>query len=201
MRPGRQLRKPLRFSQKSEQEGVAKTRFVHTLVDMAHQRIVGVIGSRVKDKDNNNLLGKLVHRYMVNDKNINQIIWLSGGASTGADYWVRKYCSDYRLQYLEAPAFWSQLYRYKDGGDFDKTAGLRRNSTIATVCTELWAFWDQVSRGTMDTVSKVRNLGKPIRMIDVSRIHPVDNMVLPKKPPSSWELRSTALPLQTHPPG
>lgn len=43
---------------------------------------------------------------------------------------------------------------------FGKSAGMMRNSTIATVATEVYAFWDGNSPGTLDIIKKSDKLGK-----------------------------------------
>jgi len=48
-------------------------------------------------------------------------------------------------------------------------AGLVRNSDIVARADIVVAFWDGASRGTMDTVGKAREAGKPVWVIDATR--------------------------------
>jgi len=60
---------------------------------------------------------------------------------------------------------WAQARGYKaciyhpDWKKHGRSAGFKRNSTIVENCDVLIAFWDGLSRGTLDTLRKAR--GKP----------------------------------------
>ena len=45
-------------------------------------------------------------------------------------------------------------------------AGLLRNTDIVECCDGLVAFWDSVSRGTQDVVSKARKAGKLLKVVE-----------------------------------
>ena len=47
-------------------------------------------------------------------------------------------------------------------GRFDRSAGMRRNARIVEASDRVVAFWDGVSRGTMNTVEIAREAGKPV---------------------------------------
>lgn len=48
---------------------------------------------------------------------------------------------------------------------YGKAAGPMRNTKIVEECDELIAFWDGVSRGTLDSITKARALGKKVHII------------------------------------
>lgn len=51
-----------------------------------------------------------------------------------------------------------------DWKTYGKAAGPIRNTELAKACDRLIAWWDGHSRGTLDTVSKARRLGKHVRV-------------------------------------
>ncbi len=124
---------------------------------------MAIVGSRTVGKDNLITVGKKVTEY-INTLNKSEDIVISGGADSGADYWAKRICKDQRRPYIEAPAFWIPNNNH---GNVDKSAGPRRNTTIALACTELVAFWDGKSRGTADVVKKAQELGRPIKVIPI----------------------------------
>lgn len=54
-----------------------------------------------------------------------------------------------------------------DWGRYGKRAGFVRNSLIVRDCDRCVAFWDGQSRGTMDTVRKCEESGKPVEVLTV----------------------------------
>lgn len=46
-----------------------------------------------------------------------------------------------------------------------KSAGLKRNSEIVTMCDRVIAHWDGRSRGTLDTITKAVRAGKPVAIV------------------------------------
>ena len=73
---------------------------------------------------------------------------ISGGAP-GVDTWAIKY-ADVRSTEVY-PADWDRL---------GKGAGFARNSTIVEAADEVYAFWDGLSRGTLDSIQKAAKAGK-----------------------------------------
>ena len=53
-------------------------------------------------------------------------------------------------------------------GKHGKVAGLLRNTQIVDRSTEVVAFWDGVSRGTLDTIRKAHAAGKRLRVFGPS---------------------------------
>ena len=76
---------------------------------------------------------------------------VSGGAR-GPDSWAVERAKERGLQTVVHPADWK-----KHG----KSAGMKRNKSIAEDCDFLAAFWDEVSQGTAHTVTLVQRMDKP----------------------------------------
>lgn len=54
----------------------------------------------------------------------------------------------------------------RSDGSYNAQAGFARNTRLVNRCTDVIAFHDGVSRGTMDTVKKAREMGKPVRFFN-----------------------------------
>jgi hypothetical protein len=48
-----------------------------------------------------------------------------------------------------------------DWDKFGRAAGMYRNSTLVEKCSGAIIYWDGESRGTLDTMDKLRRSGKP----------------------------------------
>lgn len=124
-----------------------------------------VAGSRIPDElmdkfycfMHKNLLNALTefNLYDKDDKigsswqNEKDILFISGGASTGADNSIINFCRNYKLSYLVVNAEWNK---------FGKVAGIRRNKKMSEIAIQnkslgyLVAFWDGKSRGTKNMI-------------------------------------------------
>lgn len=149
-------------------------------------KLIAVIGSRTKldtyEDSQHNRVGKEVHKYMMSIEKLLNPVWVSGGCSSGADYWVKKLCREYRLRYLEAVAFWDRV-SYGAHGKNSNRPGLFRSETMAMVCHECVAFWDGKSTGTAFTMTEFSRLGKPVKVISINWPHPLDSLPRPGAPP------------------
>lgn len=67
--------------------------------------------------------------------------------------------------------------------EYDRKAGLRRNVIIASVCNEAVVFWDGKSSGARHILNELHIRHKPVKIIRIDMEHPLDSLVLPKKPP------------------
>jgi hypothetical protein len=81
---------------------------------------------------------------------------ITGGAR-GVDTWAEQSA---RLRGLEV------VVHLADWNKHGRAAGMIRNTTIVNDADRGVAFWDGQSRGTMDTVRKMRRAGKPIEVIE-----------------------------------
>jgi len=79
------------------------------------------------------------------------------GEAPGADRLSRKWAEARGAEVLPMKADWS-----RHGGG----AGFLRNSMMVEHCTEGVGFWDGVSRGTKDTIDKLKKAGKKCTVID-----------------------------------
>lgn len=75
-------------------------------------------------------------------------IIVSGGAR-GVDSWAVEFAGT-RLTEVY-PADWDK---------WGRSAGFRRNQTIVDACDELYAFWDGLSKGTLDSIQRAARAGK-----------------------------------------
>ena len=124
-------------------------------------RIVAIVGTRTTGVDNSQTCMLKVGSILACLDPKTDVI-LSGGAKSGADHWARKLAFRKGFRYIEAPADWYPENLTGMSNIVDKSAGLKRNTTIAIVCTHCVAVWDGISGGTKDMISKVNNMGKPL---------------------------------------
>lgn len=73
---------------------------------------------------------------------------VSGGAR-GVDSWAVESAGDRLVEVY--PAEWEK---------WGRSAGFRRNQTIVDACDELYAFWDGLSKGTLDSIQRAATAGK-----------------------------------------
>ena len=80
------------------------------------------------------------------------LVLVSGGA-VGADSLAERYAKEHNLQIIVFKPDWN-----KHG----KAAGFIRNTNIIEEADEIIAFWDGISNGTRDSISKARKMNKPL---------------------------------------
>ncbi len=76
---------------------------------------------------------------------------VSGGANgvdTLAEHWAKRH----HIEYVAYLAQWEK---------FGKRAGILRNHEMIEFCDVLIAFWDGLSKGTLDTINYAHELGVP----------------------------------------
>ena len=114
---------------------------------------IGVVGSRTFDdyKLLTDTLEALVD-------NIEVIV--SGGAN-GADKLAAKYAQNKNINLIEFLPQW-QLH--------GRSAGIIRNRSIVQESDMILAFWDGLSKGTANTISRARKAGKTVRVITYAEI-------------------------------
>lgn len=86
---------------------------------------------------------------------------ISGGCSSGADWWAKTKCMELGRTYVEVPAIW------RPKGVFNPKAGIQRNRIIAELATHMVAFWDGRSTGTAHVMNCMYKLGKPVWIVYV----------------------------------
>lgn len=113
---------------------------------------IAIVGGR--DFNDYDLLKKTLDTYIENKSFLNAIV--SGGAP-GADILAEKYAAEIGVEMI--------IYRpdHKKNG---RLAALARNTEIVEHADVIFAFWDGKSRGTMDSINKAKDLGKPLLIVD-----------------------------------
>ena len=84
------------------------------------------------------------------------IVFISGGA-IGADRFAKEYATMHDIPIIEIIPDWES---------FGKAAGFIRNTEIITLSDEVIAFWDGVSKGTLDSINKAKKLNKPTYVVE-----------------------------------
>lgn len=114
------------------------------LLNWRKRVILGIVGSRTfKD-------AKFFYESMKQFEHITSIV--SGGAK-GADTMAAKYAKVKGIHLIEF---------YPDYDTHGKSAPFIRNSHIVDNSDVIVAFWDGVSRGTLDTINKARKQNKQV---------------------------------------
>jgi len=91
--------------------------------------------------------------YLVKEHNITEIV---SGTAKGADTMGEQYAEENNIPVKEFPADWNQ---------YGKGAGHIRNGQMAEYSDMAVIFWDGVSRGTKDMISKMKKIKKPCVII------------------------------------
>lgn len=87
-----------------------------------------------------------------------QVTVVSGGA-TGPDTWATERATELNLATVVVRPNWKK---------YGKRAGFERNKEIVAIADDVIAFWDQVSRGTDDTIAKAFKARKPLAVFGPS---------------------------------
>ena len=110
---------------------------------------IAIIGSR--DFNNYELLKSSINR-ILKGKNVKLLI--SGGAK-GTDTLAEKYAIENNYQIKIIKPDWKK----------GKWAGLERNTKIVEQSDIVIAFWNGISKGTSNTISKTQELNKQLYII------------------------------------
>lgn len=128
-----------------------------------YQHVIVVFGSRHwRDK-------KTFHERLIKylEDIDGPVLFLSGGASSGADDFIISWCKRYAFPCLVKHAQWQ-----RPDGSTDKGAGFKRNEAMAKIATEGIGYWDQVSPGTDHMIEMMGKYQKSVRLIDISQPKP-----------------------------
>lgn len=82
-------------------------------------------------------------------------IVISGGAP-GVDTIAERTAKRLGMQVVIFPANWNK---------YGNSAGVIRNGLIVEACDQMVLFWDKKSKGTENTLDKIRKSGKPFEVI------------------------------------
>ena len=86
---------------------------------------------------------------------------VSGGA-IGADSLGKQFAVKHNLLHTEFLPDWKK---------FGRGAGIRRNTIIIENSEVIFAFWDMKSKGTSDSITKVRKMDKRVIIVEVKEVH------------------------------
>jgi uncharacterized phage-like protein YoqJ len=112
---------------------------------------IAIVGSR--DFSNPDLVRVFIKKLAEKDPST---IILSGGAR-GVDTWAVETAQSVGLKTEVILADWE-----KHG----KAAGMIRNTTLVERADKIVAFWDEGSKGTLDTILKAKKMGKIVIVIN-----------------------------------
>ena len=120
---------------------------------MAESRVIGIVGSRSRDTDDDfDICREVFDRIYEPGDTI-----VSGGCPRGGDRFAEVIAQESNIPIKIHPAEWSK---------YGPTAGLVRNNLIARDCDILIAVVAETrTGGTEDTIRKAENLGKEVRLV------------------------------------
>jgi hypothetical protein len=121
-----------------------------------------VIVAGTRDWDDYRLFSEGMTGYVAKlDVPRDTIIFISGRARTGADDMIIRWCRENDYPWAEYPARWEDLdapgavvRQRRDGTQFNVLAGFQRNEEMAKVATNLMIWWDGISTGTKDMLTR-----------------------------------------------
>ena len=117
---------------------------------------LAIVGSRGFN-DYEFLREKILDLIEENEIVVNEIV--SGGAK-GVDTLAEEFAEDLDYEITVFEADWKGLGR---------KAGPLRNTQIVEYSDIVVAFWDGESRGTLDSITKAKSLGKEVHIIKTSK--------------------------------
>jgi predicted Rossmann fold nucleotide-binding protein DprA/Smf involved in DNA uptake len=83
------------------------------------------------------------------------LVLVSGGAA-GADQLAEQYAKEHKLK---------TIIHKPDWATYGKAAGMIRNTTIVADSDLVVAFWDGISKGTLNTIKTAQKAGKAVAII------------------------------------
>jgi predicted Rossmann fold nucleotide-binding protein DprA/Smf involved in DNA uptake len=89
-------------------------------------------------------------------KNYSPTCIISGGAK-GADSLAVQYAHENKIELTIFKPEW---------GKYGKGAGLKRNQLIINNCDMVIAFWDNISKGTKNSIDIARQINKPLLIVN-----------------------------------
>lgn len=91
-------------------------------------------------------------------QNLKDVTYVSGGAKSGGDFLIAKYCKENNLPIIEHLPDWDL---------HGKAAGFIRNKLIIEDADYLIAFWNLESKGTEHSIILARQKGIPIKIVEI----------------------------------
>lgn len=115
---------------------------------------------------------RLIAEHVKKIQSAGSILFISGGAPSGADRMIIDYCRDRSLSFHVEPAKWKDLdavpckIKTNKHGQYNALAGHNRNQVMANMGTHLFAIWDGESTGTEDMVERALNNGLSVTIFN-----------------------------------
>lgn len=101
---------------------------------------------------------KFIDNAIIRIKNKYTLVFVSG-TCRGADLLGEKYAIENGFEVERYPADWDR---------YGKSAGPKRNETMARISDFVICFWDGESKGTKSLINYVNKLNKPLRIKYIS---------------------------------
>lgn len=137
------------------------------------KNVVTVFGSRKYDDKQtfeSCLLGFIADFHLTSE----DTVFVSGMANTGADKLIVDWCKANGWRWHECPADWAnidtpgaRIRTNSQGKKYNSLAGFQRNQEMANVSSHALGFWDGVSPGTEDMMTRCNVKSLKIRMIRI----------------------------------
>jgi hypothetical protein len=112
--------------------------------------IIGVIGSRTF----------IDYDLMVDTLKHIKITKIVSGGARGSDSLAERYAKEHNIP--------TQIF-LPDWEKNGKSAGFKRNTDIVNESDMIVAFWDETSKGTLDSIKKAEKLNKKILIINIKK--------------------------------
>lgn len=113
------------------------------------------------------MIDKLILRYQHE-----KLLFISGVATGGPDKMIINYCKMYGNDYVEVPADWdnitAKVLKIKvnaNGQKYNALAGFARNQKMAEIGTHLLCYWDGISPGTADMITRSETNGLTVGVL------------------------------------
>lgn len=121
---------------------------------------VAIVGSRRKFMTNPEKVKQAVYDF-VSRLPMGDVV-VSGGEATGVDFWAACAARRFGRGLTEHFANWK-----RPDGSVDRSAGFKRNRTIARDADECHAFWESPTPGTQNTVDLFLAADKPATIHEI----------------------------------
>jgi len=112
---------------------------------------IAIVGSR--EFNNYQLFREMLLSLLPNET----VMIVSGGAK-GTDSLAERFANEYSIPFCKFPANWEK---------YGKSAGVIRNKQITEFSDRVYAFWDNESKGTKNTIELFKSLGKGCIIINI----------------------------------
>jgi len=116
------------------------------------------------------LIIKAMKYFNLHGDDIDEVV---SGTAKGADTLGEEWAANNDIKVKQFPAEWSNLnakpcsIRENQYGKYNAMAGLNRNKEMAVYADCLLAIWDGESRGTLNMIETMENMGKTVHVWEI----------------------------------